>query len=85
MELDEIRERQLDVVGGERPLRIARDLDSLERREVLVDFLTEIGELALEWLDRLRHAQLTVARGLLDFVDLPLQLGDRFLEFKLCR
>src|SRR5258706_4049268 len=85
VELDEIRECELDVVGGEWPPWIARDLNALKRSEVLVDFLAQIFELPLEGLDRFRDAELAVARRLLDFVDLPLQLGDRLLELELCR
>ena len=84
MKLDEVREGELDVVRSERPLWITRDLNSLERSQVLVDFFAEVFELPLERLDRFGDAELTVARSLLDFVDLPLQLGDRLLEFKLC-
>src|SRR6267143_4939095 len=85
VELDEIRECELDVVGGEWPPWIAGDLNALKRSEVLVDFFAQIFELPLEGLDRFRDAELAVARRLLDFVDLPLQLGDRLLELKLCR
>jgi hypothetical protein len=66
-------------------LGIAGDLNALKRSEVLVDFLAQILELPLEWLDRFRDAELAVARRLLDLVDLPFQLGDRLLELKLCR
>jgi hypothetical protein len=85
MELDEIGESELDVIGGEWPPRIAGDLHALKRREVLVDFFAQIFELPLEGLDRFRDAELAVARRFLDFVDLPFQLGDRLFELKLCR
>ena len=85
VELDEIRECELDVVGREWPPGVAGDLNALKRSEVLVDLFAQIFELALEGLDRFRDAELTVARRFLDFVDLPLQLGDRLLELKLCR
>src|SRR5437660_498039 len=84
MKLDEIREGELDVVGGKRPLRIASNLNSLERSQVLVDFFAEVFELALERLDCFGDTELTVARCPLDFVDLPFQLDDRLLELELC-
>src|SRR6266566_8415593 len=80
MKLDEIREGELDVIGRKRPLRIASNLNSLERSQVLVDFFAEVFELPLERLDRFGDTELTVARCPLDFVDLPFQLDDRLLE-----
>ena len=56
MQLDEIGEGEADVVGGEGAPRIARDLHSLERREILVDLFPQVGELPLEGLDRLGNA-----------------------------
>src|SRR5258705_3710401 len=85
MKLDDVGEGESDVVGGEGTPRIARHLHSLERSEVLVNLFSQIRELPLEWLDRFGHAELAVTRRLLDLVDLPFQLGDRLLEFKLCR
>ncbi len=84
VKLDEIGEGELDVVRGERPLRITGDLNSLEGSQVLVDFFAEVFELALERLDCFGDAHLTVARCPLDFVDLPFQLDDRLLELELC-
>ena len=84
VELDEIGEGEPDVIRGEWALGVARDLHPLEWGEILVDFLAQVVELALERLDRLCHAELTVACRLLDLVDLPLQLGDRFFKLELC-
>jgi len=84
VELDEVTEGKTDVIRGERTLGVACDLDSLEGREIPVDLFTQIGELPLEGLDSFGDAELAVARGLLDLVDLPFQLGDRLLELKLC-
>ena len=56
MQLDEIRERELHVVGGEGAAWIARYLNPLKRREVLVNLLTQILELTLERLDRMNEA-----------------------------
>ena len=84
VQLDEVGERQTDVVSGERTLRVARDLDSLKGREIPVDLFTQIGELSLEGLYGFGNAELAVARGFLDLVDLPFQLGDRLLELQLC-
>src|SRR5258706_10852666 len=84
VELNEIRERELDVIGGEGPPGIAGDLNALKRGKVFVDFLAQVFELSLEGLDRFRDAELAVARRFLDFVDLSLQLDDRLLELKLC-
>src|SRR3954454_3243067 len=85
VELDEIGEGKPYVIRGERALRVARDLYPLEGREVLVNFLAQIVELALQRLDRFCYAELTVPCRLLDLVDLPLQLGDRLFKLELCR
>jgi hypothetical protein len=84
VELDEVAERETDVIGCKGALWIARDLDSLKRREIPVDLFTQIGELPLEGLNCFGDADLAVARGFLYLVDLPFQLGDRLLEFELC-
>jgi len=46
--------------------------------------ITVSSSLPLEGLDGLGNAELAIARGFLDLVDLPFQLGDRLLEFELC-
>ena len=41
VQLDEVVEERLDVVRGERPLAVARDLDALPGREALEDLADE--------------------------------------------
>jgi hypothetical protein len=85
VQLDEVGESETNLVGSEGAPRIARYLNPLKGREIPVDLFAQVRELPLERLDRLGDAELTVARRLLDLVDLTLQLGDGLLEFKLCR
>ena len=69
-----------EVVERERPLVAARHLHALQRREVRVDLVAQLGELPLERRDLLVDVELLLAGEPLQLVDLLLQLDDRLLE-----
>src|SRR5450432_4243023 len=77
VELDAVREGELEVVEGERPPRIARDLHALQRGEARVDGAPELIQLALERHDLLFHAQLTLFRRASQLIDRLFELHNR--------
>src|SRR5438477_104253 len=75
VQLDEIGEREPDVIRGERPLPVSGNLHSLERSEVLVNRLAQLGEPPLQRSDLVGGDELAVAgRRALQLIDLSLQL-----------
>src|SRR6185503_16830632 len=72
VELYEIREDKIDQLRSERSLRITCDLNPLPWREIAVDLLAQLDELALERCDLIRDVHLSLAGEPLQLVDLPL-------------
>ena len=78
----EIGEHAADVVERVRPLRMARDLRDLPRRELAVDFLGELLAFFLQPRDLVGNVHRRVLVHVTQFLDLLLQFGDRLFEFE---
>src|SRR5690606_23958006 len=82
VQLLEIGEAALDVVHRVRPLRMARELNHLPRRQIREDTARQRLALLAKPLDLLVDVDLGVVADELQRVDLRLELGDRLLEIQ---
>src|SRR6266550_1690151 len=80
VQLDEVGEHRAQVVEGVRSLRVAGHLDTLHRRQVLVDLGTQLGQPLLERGELLGDVPRRLACDALQLVDLALELEQRTLE-----
>ena len=72
-----------DIVEAVRPLRMARDLGLLPRRQIGVEIGERVGRLALETGDLLADRRRGVGIGeRAQLLDLGLDLGDRLFEIE---
>src|SRR6184192_4328403 len=80
VQLHEVGEYGAEIVERVGPLRVARHLHALHRRQVLVDLGPQLGELFLERGELLRDVHGGLASHALHLPDLALQLEQRPLE-----
>ena len=80
----EIGDQRGDVIEAMRPLRMARDLRLLPRRQFAIEFLERLRGLAFDAVDLLADGD-GIAVGLqrAQFLDLGLELGHRFFEVEI--
>src|SRR5690606_34245699 len=76
VQLNEVSERELDVVQRVRPFRVPRELHAVHRRERAIRFLLQACELLLERAQLAFHVEAVLAREHLQALDLALQLAD---------
>ena len=72
----------LHVIERVRPLRMARDLRDLPRRQLGVDFLGQLLAFFLQARDLLGDVERGIVLHEAQLVDLRFELGDRLLEFE---
>src|SRR5690606_30216275 len=82
VELNEVRERALDVIQGVWPLGMARELNALDGAQPAHALRLEPLQLALQHADLFRDVQAPGPRHLLEPRDLLLQLRDVSLEIQ---
>ncbi len=80
VELDEVVQDLLDVVGDDGSVRVARDVDPLPGRQVRVDPLDLGREALLERVDLAGEIEVRALVDLLELGQLGLDLADRALE-----
>ncbi len=79
MELDELIEQQVEVIGEHRPIRVACDLHRIPRIELAIDLPGSIDQFALERADLIAHFR-RFRLGTFELTDLFLEPVDRLFE-----
>ena len=79
VQLDELVEHQVQIVGGHGPVGMPGDLDRLPRLQLAVDLLLQIGQLAAKPADLVANIR-RLRDGCLQFRQASLQLIDRSLQ-----
>src|SRR6266513_5524981 len=71
-----------DVIEGEWPLHMPRDLDTLAGSQVAVKFAAGLAELCLNCTDRRVKIDIVLVGMSLQILQTPLQFEDRFFEIE---
>ena len=78
----ELVDQPADIVQAVRPLRMARDLDLLPRRQLRIALADEPRHLRFKPADLLGDIEAAIVRQAAQLVDLAFKLGDRPFELQ---